>query len=550
MTRIRNPLELWPLLPGLLVVTLWLATAPPVVAQVPGLGIGPDTPEQTEPPPDPLGRDTPRGLVAGLIAALGSGDAEKAARYMEGGASGSLEALHTALNAAGEMAPPADLSLLSEGRLDDGYDASMERIGNLRENGDAAPLLATRVEDGERMVWLLSSDSVDALADWTPSADTLADEARSWTAQLPTGPIIYGVPARDWGPMAAFAVLSYAIAFGLFRVRALVSRHALRSGEPNRLAHFIAVSEPPLRLVLAAAIFGLGVGSLGVSVVARYQLISVVQIVFWFAGLWFVWRLIDALGEVTLDRMSKRGAITAYSAVTLAARVAKVLFAAIFVGFALRTFGIDITAGLAALGIGGLAFAFGAQKLVENLIGSVTLVADRPVRVGNFCRFGTTLGTVEEIGIRSTKIRTLARTVITVPNGEFSSLHLENFTRRDIFHFHHVIGVRYETSPDQMRELLWRLRQMLLEHQAVDADPARVRFVAFADYSLELETFAYVHAEDWNGYLEIQEELMLSCMDIVEMCRTGFAFPSQTLYLGRDGGIPDRAQAGLRAASA
>ncbi|WP_415836470.1 mechanosensitive ion channel family protein [Palleronia rufa] len=519
-----------------LALSTWTTIPVLASAQVPGLGGVEAVSEDTATPPDPLGRETPRGLVTGLVSALADGDAEKIRRFVETDAAGSVEDARAALDRAGEVSPSADLSLVPEGRLDDGLDAAVERIGMLRTGTKTIPLLAHRVDRDGRRIWLLSAESFETLSDWTAPAGGLANEARSWTAALPAGPTILGVPARDWALMGAFALAGYALAFGLFRLRGLVGRRIASERGPNRMSHFIAASEPPLRLALAAAIFGFGVGYLGVSVVARYQLISLVQIVFWFAGLWFAWRLIDALAEITLERMSNRGAITAYSVVTLAARVAKVLFAAIFFTFALRAFGIDITAGLAALGIGGLAFAFGAQKLVENLIGSVTLIADRPVRVGDFCRFGETLGTVEEIGIRSTKIRTLGRTIVTVPNGEFSSLHLENFTRRDVFHFHHTIGVRYETSPDQMRELLWRLRQMLLERPSVDADPARVRFISFAAYSLDVEIFAYIHAEDWNGYLEIQEAPMLDCMDIVEMCRTGFAFPSQTVYLGRDGG--------------
>ena len=506
--------------------------APKAEAQMLGIGGGPAT-NAAAAPADPFGRDTPRGLVTGLLSALSAQDDARLLQYFETRPPGVITARH-ALDQGTQFVSSAELSLVPAGHLNDGLDAGLERVGRLLSDGGEVPLRARRVQQGESEIWLLSSESVAALSAWTPNTAGLVSETRALTELLPEGPAILGVSVRDYGLIAGFVTLSYLLAFLLLRGRMLVGRKVPAARKPGRWSHFISASEPPLRLIIAAGIFSLGIELFGLSAIARHQLISFVQIVFWFAGMWFSWRLIDAVAGATLERMSRRGAITAFSAVTLVSRVVKVIVGGIFAAFALRAFGVDITAGLAALGIGGLAFAFGAQKLVENLIGSVTLIADRPVRVGDFCKFGDTLGTVEEIGIRSTKVRTLARTIVTVPNGEFSSLHLENFTRRDIFHFHHTVGVRYETTPDQMRELLWRLRQMLLDNASVDADPARVRFINFAAYSLDVEIFAYVHADDWNGFLEVQEALMLDCMDIVEQCRTGFAFPSQTLYLGRD----------------
>ncbi|NJL09080.1 MAG: mechanosensitive ion channel family protein [Methylacidiphilales bacterium] len=212
------------------------------------------------------------------------------------------------------------------------------------------------------------------------------------------------------------------------------------------------------------------------------------------------------------------------------------LVALALVAALLHVFGIDFTTALAALGIGGLAIALGAQKFFENLIGSLTLILDQPVRVGDFCRFGTALGTVEDIGMRSTRIRTLDRTVLTVPNGEFSALHIENFSRRDRFWFHPTLSVRYDTDPEQMRFLLQELRAMLYAHPRVDPDPARVRFIRLGAFSLDIEIFAYVYAVNMDDYLEVQEDLLLRCMEIVAKSGSGFAFPSQTLYVARDSG--------------
>jgi MscS family membrane protein len=265
----------------------------------------------------------------------------------------------------------------------------------------------------------------------------------------------------------------------------------------------------------------------------------VVQLIGWLAVVWLMWRWADAAGEVILGQMSRRGQLSAYSAVSFLNRAFKALLIVLLIASLLGAFGVNVTAGLAALGVGGLAIALGAQKLFENLIGSLTLIADRPMRIGDFGKFGDTLGTVEEIGIRSTRIRTLDRTVLTVPNGQLSAQTIENYTQRDRYWFHPILNLRYETSPDQMRHVLQALRTMLAEHSKVDATTARVRLISLGAHSLDIEIFAYVIAWDYAGFLEVQEDLILRCMDIVAASGTGFAFPSQTLYLGRDDGLDE-----------
>ena len=165
------------------------------------------------------------------------------------------------------------------------------------------------------------------------------------------------------------------------------------------------------------------------------------------------------------------------------------------------------------------------------------LIADRPVQVGDFCRFGDKVGTIEDIGLRATRVRTLDRTIVSVPNAEFSSLQLENFTQRDRIWLKAILGLRYETTPDQLRHVLIGLKRVLLAHPMIDPDPARVRFVGFGAYSLDLEVFAYVRTTDWAEFLAVREDVFLRFMDAVDASGSGFAFPSQTLYAGTDGGL-------------
>ena len=204
-----------------------------------------------------------------------------------------------------------------------------------------------------------------------------------------------------------------------------------------------------------------------------------------------------------------------------------------------ESLGVSVAPMIAGLGVGGLAVALAVRPTLENVIGGFILFADAPVRVGEFCRFGDKLGTIEGIGLRSVRVRGLDRTVITVPNAEFCQLQLINFTRRDSILLHTTLRLRYETTADQLRLALARLRELLIRHPRVSPDPARVRFVGYGDSSLDLEIFAFIQTRDFGEFLAIQEDLNLRIKDIVEACGSGFAFPSRTLYVERSSGLDE-----------
>jgi len=200
-------------------------------------------------------------------------------------------------------------------------------------------------------------------------------------------------------------------------------------------------------------------------------------------------------------------------------------------------FGISVVPMLAGLGVGGLAIALAVRPTLENLIGGFILFMDKPVRVGDLCRFGDQLGFVEEIGLRSTRIRKYEDTVVSVPNAQFSQLELENLSRRKMILFRMTLGLRYETTSDQLRYVLAKLREMLLGHLKVSSESLLVIFRQFGDYSLDIMVFAYVLTDDRLEFWAIREDLNLRIMDIVKEAGTGFAFPSQTAYLTDDSGL-------------
>lgn len=189
---------------------------------------------------------------------------------------------------------------------------------------------------------------------------------------------------------------------------------------------------------------------------------------------------------------------------------------------------------LAGLGVGGLAVALAAQSTLQNFISGITIYFDKPIAIGDYCRFGTREGTVEFIGMRSTRIRTLDRTLLTVPNSEFSNLQIENYALRDRMFLNTTLQVRYETTPDQLRFLLAEIRKLLIAHPKIAPDPLRVRFSGFGTHSLDITLFAYVMTNVRAEFLAIQEDLFLRIMSLVTDSGAQFAFPSMVHYQATD----------------
>jgi MscS family membrane protein len=199
--------------------------------------------------------------------------------------------------------------------------------------------------------------------------------------------------------------------------------------------------------------------------------------------------------------------------------------------------GVPLVPLVASLGVGGLAVALAARPTIENLIGGIVLYIDRPVRVGDFCSFGDHMGTVELIVMRSIQLRARDRTVITVPNATFADMEIVNWARCDMMQIRTTIGLRYETGAEQLRYVLVRLREMCLAHPRIDNNTMRVRFTGYGSSSQDIEIRIYALTRDWNEFFAIQEDVLLRVGEIVEAAGTGFAFPSRTLYLRRDGGL-------------
>jgi MscS family membrane protein len=197
----------------------------------------------------------------------------------------------------------------------------------------------------------------------------------------------------------------------------------------------------------------------------------------------------------------------------------------------LDNIGINITTVLAGLGVGGVAVALALQKPMEDVFGAITLYTQQPARVGDFCRIGTEIGTIEEIGLRTTRFRTLADTVIAVPNAKLANEPIDNISARKKIRYLPTLRLRYDSTPAQLQQILEGIRKLLSNHERVLQDNHRARFKEFGDDALEIEVMAYLNTTDWAEYLGLAEELNIRIMEIVARAGTSLALPSQVLHV-------------------
>ena len=263
-----------------------------------------------------------------------------------------------------------------------------------------------------------------------------------------------------------------------------------------------------------------------------------IALVFW---AWAIIMLGSVISNTFVRLWQKNPDDVHHYLVSIGIRIISIIFAGWIVLYGVERLGLTIMPLLAGLGIGGVAIALAVRPTLENIIGGMILFIDKPVSVGDFCRFdspvGNQIGTVEKIGLRSTRLRMREDTLVTIPNAEFSQLQLENLSSRERTLIRTTLALRYETTVDQLRYALAQLRKMMIGHPQVSPERLRVRFKDFGDSSLDVEIFAYIRTASYLKYRAIREDINLRIMDIVKDAGTSFAFPSQTAYLANDSGL-------------
>jgi MscS family membrane protein len=487
---------------------------------------------------DPLERSTPQGTVFGFMKSATQGDYERALQYLDTKKTGiSAQKLIVALRVVLDRGFSGKLAMLTnkpEGYLDDNLPPSKERIGTVKTSSGSLDILLERVQRGNNPpIWLFSAETLKDVPEIYKELDVRTID--TYLPKFLVNTWFLWFPLWKWFLILLLIPLLFGLSILVTRLFTLMlSFFVRRIAKVQADQHVVRLTGPLRILVFASAIWLISLLSHSVitSVFWTYVALTLTVI----GTTWLCVRFIDVLFKLKQSQLAvtSSGKI---SMVQLARKLSKILAVIIGALAILYIAGINIAAALTGLGIGGVAIAFAAQKTLENLFGGIMIISDQPIRVGDFCRAGEHIGTVENIGLRSTRIRTLKRTVVSVPNGQLALMSLENFTMRDKIWFHHTLHLRYETTADQLRYLLAEIRKMLYEHSKVESPSARIRFIGFGNSSLDLEVFAYVLETEYEPFLHIQEDLLLRIMDIIEASGSAFAFPSQTTYLAGDVGL-------------
>jgi MscS family membrane protein len=490
---------------------------------------------------DPLGRNTPSGSILGFLQHSQAGEYSIAAQYLQMSAArrqADGEQIATQLKAV--MDSSAFTGRVgnfnqSEGTPQEGVPLGRQKLGTMSSGDIEADLDLVRVSDPSAgKIWLISADTLVKVPELY---DQVA--ARQVEKKLPKVLVKHqfaGVPLWQW--LALLVALPVAAGIGwliLVLLEIPVRWWARRRGQ-TEIANWRSVSAPAWLLTgtLAHRIF---VRYLGIALLPRHYYFQITSIALIVSVTWIVWRFVRWSLRRVRNRALMHGHAGTGSLMLLGERILKTLIFVLGGLAVLGSLGFNMSTALAGLGIGGLAIGFGAQKTIENLFGGVSVLWDEVFRVGDTCRFGDRTGTVEDIGLRSTRIRTEDRTLVAIPNGVVATINLENFSRRDKILFKTNLGLRPETKADHMRFVLAEIRRLLYSHPKVETKTVRVRLTDIAGSSLNIEVLSYILTRDFNEYAAIREDLLLRFMDVMEDSGGGLALPSQTLYLGRDSGV-------------
>jgi MscS family membrane protein len=489
---------------------------------------------------DPLGRTTPSGTMLGFLQAAQAGDYGIAAQYLQVNPArrqSEGEQLATKLKVVLDNAFAGRFNNFNQpdGIPQEGVPLGWQKIGTMSSGDVEADLDLVRVSDPSAgKIWLISSTTLSKVPELYDQV-----QARHVESRLPNVLVKHefaGMPL--WQFLALLFALPVAAALGWLVLALLgipLRWWARRRGQLD-VANWRSVSGPAWLLggTLVHQVFA---AYLHIPLLPRHYYFQITSVALIVGATWILWRFVQwSLHRVRIRALARGHAGTG-SLMLLGERIVKAMIFVAGVLAVLSNLGFNMSTALAGLGIGGLAIGFGAQKTIENLFGGVSVLGDEVFRVGDVCRFGDRTGVVEDIGLRSTRIRTDERTLVAIPNGTVATINLENLSRRDKMLFKTNLGLRPETKADHLRFVLAEIRRLLYSHPKVETKTVRVRLTDITGGSLSVEIVAYILTTDFNEFAAVREDVLLRVMDVMEDSGGGLALPSQTLYLGRDAGV-------------
>jgi MscS family membrane protein len=508
------------------------ASSPPSSQAAPAAG-------ETEPEETGVAPDSPRASLQAYLDAARAGEWDKAARYLSLSDEQKSEGPRLAerLKAVLDRYLWFDLETISpdsEGRRDDGLPSNLEEVGKIPIGGDRTqPVRLVRTSDAAGAYWAFSRATVGRIDAWYSHLEDrwIRDRLTRWGLGVLLLPGPRDILWWQWITLPLLVVLAWILG----RVLGLVTRTVLGRLFARTKTHWddqlLARIGQPLTFAWGLLVFYVALPSLGLVAPAERLLTSLVAAGAVVALFWALWRSVDVIVELLLSLPWAAESPSARNLLEIGANVGKGIIAGAGTVATLSAFGYPVATLLAGLGIGGLAVAFGAQKTVENLFGSISLAAAQPFRVGDFVKVEDFVGNVESIGLRSTRFRTLDRTLISIPNGHVADMRLESFSARDRMRLATTIGVEYGTTHAQMTEVLDGFERVLREHPKIWPDAVVVKFKEFGASSLDIEIMAWFQVPTWGDFQLCRQEVLLGFMKVVEDAGTGFAFPTRTVHL-------------------
>ena len=493
--------------------------------------VGGQAPAQPEPADDPLGRRTPRGTVTSFVRTVGRGDFTTAERYLQLTPAQRLDADALARGLAELMdrhftQSLVTISLQPSGTLNDGLAPDRERVGRLAFADMSVDIVLVRVNDPEAgQIWLFSSETLAQVPARVGSIDS------TWIERLMPDRFVrttlLGYSIAQWIVLAAALGVPFVLLLVGSHGAMAVARRTLRNpGRRASVESWYTAVRWPLVVALTVSLAMAVVPLLGIPLRFRFADLRVSLALLVVALAWLMRRVLTRAMAQALELMSGRNQTGRRSLALLAERAGKVVITLMAIFGILAIFGVDTRTALAGVGIGGVAVAFGAQRTVENFLGGIFLLSDKALAVGDTCCISNRVGVVEDISLRSVRLRTVEQSLLSVPAGALSQSGVENFSTREKILARSTLRLRYGTTTDQVGAVLDRIRTLLAENPRIETRTSHIRLVDFGVQAIELELFAYVLTSDWPTFLSVRENLLLQVGAIVESSGTGFAQPA------------------------
>ena len=484
-------------------------------------------------PDDVLNRGTPLGSIEGFLRSAVKPDWEEAAEYLdlrnlpddvrELGGPELARQFHHVISRLWWM---EDLNVngTPEGAQGDGLPVYRDELIRVPMPDGDVPIWMQRVPRGDGVeIWKISNRSVAQIPELYDeySYSAPVETVRGW---FPEDASFLGIEAFKWFIIAVVAVISWLV---YFLVGFILTR-LFSSPANDNYPYVKKLFTGPLVLLAVLVTIGFVLRDLGAGAYARDLMNTHTLITL--AIVWLSWALLDLYKRIKQARLiadKRPGAAKLFQPMTTLVKIVVVIFGFLFW---LNNIGVNITTVLAGLGVGGLAVALALQKPLEDMMGALTIFSQGTVRVGDLCRFGGTIGSVEDIGLRTTRVRTLVNSVVSVPNSQFAYMEIDNLTLREKIRYWPTLRLRYDTRRETIRSVCERLRAMLVDDENVYEEPIRVRFTNFDDDAILLKVHAFLRTADYATSLVYRERLNLGIMAIVEEEGAHFALPGRSIY--------------------